>query len=177
MQATRNACAICRPRPLPLLLPAPLPALAQEIFGKTYVFPPNVREIESTRLEFDGGDTATLTIALTGQELQTWPMGLDGVYRMSPGELGLPLGVRGHWEDDGTFLLEYNSIGNNDYVFLRMKFAGDSVTIDSWRRRTRSAWASKATCGNRVAQLRRSRCMKVDNLFRQPCAGHAALDD
>lgn len=110
---------------------APLPALAQEISGKTYVFPPNVREIESMRLDFDEADTATLTIGLTGRDLQTWPVGLDGMYRLSPGEQGLPLGTRGHWEDDETFLFEYNNIGNNDYVFLRMKYAGDSVTIDS----------------------------------------------
>ena len=115
----------------------------QEISGKTYVFGPNAREIESLQLDFAGADTAdtadtagaadtaTLTIDLAGSDLQTWPVGLDGVYRLSPGENGLPLGVRGHWEDDGTFLFEYNSIANNDYVFLRLKYAGDRVTIDS----------------------------------------------
>lgn len=111
--------------------PEPLPALAQEVSGQTYVFAPNVREIESMRLDFDGSDTATLTIGLTGRDLQTWLVGLDGVYRLSQGEHGLPLGVRGHWEDGQTFVFEYNSIANNDYIFLRMTYGDGVVTVDS----------------------------------------------
>jgi hypothetical protein len=85
--------------------------------------------MESAGLDFDGSDVATLRIKFAGQPLQTWPVGLDGVHRMSAGRLDLPQGLRGHWEDDATFLLEYDNIANNDHAFLRFHFAGDGVTV------------------------------------------------
>ena len=47
----------------------------------------------------------------SGGEEQAWPIGLDGVLRMSEGMYGLPQGVRGEWVDDTTFVLEYDNIG------------------------------------------------------------------
>ena len=50
---------------------------------------------------------------------------------MSKGPYDLPQGTRGEWVDDKTFVAEYDNIGNNDHIFLRMRFAGDAVTIEA----------------------------------------------
>jgi hypothetical protein len=50
---------------------------------------------------------------------------------MSAGEFGLPQGLRGGWMDERTFALEYDNIGNNDHVHMRLSFADDRVTIES----------------------------------------------
>jgi hypothetical protein len=70
-------------------------------------------------------------IKLAGSELQTWPVGLDGVHRISNGPNDLPQGARGEWVDDSTFMLEYDNIANNDHIFLRIRFMGDGVTVEA----------------------------------------------
>ncbi len=113
--------------------PASLPAIAQEISGKTFVFADNALGIESMGIDFNGGTEpaeATMRIKTAGSDPQTWPLGLDGVLRMSKGPYGLPQGARGEWVDDKTFVAEYDNIGNNDHIFLRMRFTGDTVTIE-----------------------------------------------
>jgi CubicO group peptidase (beta-lactamase class C family) len=120
-------------RPPAAKAPAPLPPIAQEISGKTFVFADNALGIESMGFDF-GGSTdpaeATMRIKTAGSTLQTWPLGLDGVLRMSKGPYDLPQGVRGEWEDDKTFVAEYDNIGNNDHIFLRLRFAGDAVSVE-----------------------------------------------
>jgi hypothetical protein len=58
------------------------------------------------------------------------PVGLDGVYRLSPGEYDLPQGNRGHWIDAQTFMLEHDEIANNDHILFLMQFAGDRVIVE-----------------------------------------------
>jgi hypothetical protein len=70
-------------------------------------------------------------IKLAGSELQTWPVGLDGVHRISNGPNDLPQGARGEWVDDSTFMLEYDNIANNDHIFLRIRVMGDGVTVEA----------------------------------------------
>jgi hypothetical protein len=70
-----------------------------------------------------------MRIKLADRDLQTWPVGFDGVYRMSEGPYGLEQAARGQWVDDKTFVFEYDNIGNNDHVFLRLTFAGDTVKV------------------------------------------------
>ena len=72
-----------------------------------------------------------MRITLTERGPQTWPVGLDGVYRLSEGEYGLPLGMRGHWEGGQAFVAEYHSIANNDDIFLRMRITQYGVCKDA----------------------------------------------
>jgi hypothetical protein len=110
---------------------APLPATASTISGKIFVFDPNRIDIEALGVEFDGSATAILHITPAGGEMQEWPIGLDGVYRMSAGNFDLPQGLRGEWVDDNTFTCEYDNIANNDHVFLRMRFVDDRVLVEA----------------------------------------------
>jgi len=109
---------------------APLPEIAAKISSNTYVFEPNPLGVDALRIEFDDSDEAQLYLTLTGnEEPQNWPIGLDGVFRMSPSDFGLPQGVRGSWKDDGTFVMEVDSAANNDHAFYTIRFVEDRILI------------------------------------------------
>lgn len=110
---------------------APLPETARAISGNTYIFEPNPTNIETLRLVFDESSQATLDIKSFGGLLETLPVGLDGVYRMSNGNFDLPQGRRGEWIEADTFLIEYDNIGNNDHVFFKLHFAGDRLLMEA----------------------------------------------
>lgn len=112
-------------RPVPSL-----PKTAKAISGKTFVFGPNPLELEAAGLEFDGSADAVLHIKLAGGKLESLPMGLDGVYRMSRGEYDLPQGLRGSWTNVNTFVFEYDNIANNDHTIIRMRFKGSLVEME-----------------------------------------------
>ncbi|NYT19542.1 MAG: serine hydrolase [Methanosarcinales archaeon] len=116
------------PAPLPV---APLPEMAREISGKSFTFDPNPLGVEKMRLEFNDSDEAIIYLMLTEEgEMPPWPIGLDGVYRLSPGDNGLTLGLRGYWADEHTFVLEYDEIANNGHIILWMRFEGDRVVME-----------------------------------------------
>jgi CubicO group peptidase (beta-lactamase class C family) len=123
------AAVAAPPSPKPV---APAPAMAERISGRTFVFDPNPLEIEACSLEFTADPAvAVFRITHNGGKIEPWPVGLDGVYRTSEGEFGLPQGLRGGWLDERTFALEYDNIGNNDHILIRLSFAGDRVTVES----------------------------------------------
>lgn len=108
----------------------PLPASARSISAKTFVFEPNPLGLASARFNFDGSATAVMYLTFNGDaELHAWPVGLDGVYRMSRGSYGAPQGVRGSWADDRTFVFEYAGIANNDHWAYWVRFEGHRVTM------------------------------------------------
>jgi CubicO group peptidase (beta-lactamase class C family) len=109
---------------------AALPPSAQEISGKVYAFGPNPAEVDALGLAFDDSAEATLLITPAGSDqLLSWPIGLDGAYRFSQGDFGLPQGLRGAWADDGTFVLEYDGIAANSHVIYRIQFTGDRMLV------------------------------------------------
>lgn len=111
---------------LPVL---PLPEMARSISGKTYVFEPNPAEIQSISLEFDTSSEAIIFVEVSGESLTSHKVGLDGVYRFSPGFDGRPSVYRGTWTDAQTFFLEYDGITNNDHAFFNFRFDGDQVEV------------------------------------------------
>jgi CubicO group peptidase (beta-lactamase class C family) len=116
------------PAPRPVL---PLNETARRISGKTFVVDPNPLEIEELSLEFSDAAGAVFRFSHAGGKLDSWPVGLNGVYRMSEGPFGLPQGLRGEWADEKTFALEYDNIANNDHFLLRLTFEGGGVVIES----------------------------------------------
>jgi CubicO group peptidase (beta-lactamase class C family) len=105
----------------------PLPDVARLISGKKYVFESNPAKVESIALDFDDSSEATLHLRPAGGPLFSPLVGLDGVFRFSPGPDGRPTAFRGGWIDSQTFLLEYDGISNNDHIFFRFRFEGDRV--------------------------------------------------
>ncbi|HEU5299278.1 MAG TPA: serine hydrolase [bacterium] len=122
--------AVVRVAQPPSAAAAVLPAAAKRVAEKTFVFEANPLAIEAMRLSFRGTSEAVVhfRFAEDGRAV-SWPVGLDGIHRFSPGEYGLPLGLRGVWTDESTFAVEYDSIGNNDHMFMRMRFEGDRVVV------------------------------------------------
>ncbi len=115
------------PAPKPV---APLPETAGVISGKTFVFEPNPLEIEKLRLEFNDSAEAILYVTFTRGQMTPWQIGLDGVYRMSPGDYNFLQGHRGYWADSRTFVLEHDEIANNVHITVRMRFEGDHVVVE-----------------------------------------------
>jgi hypothetical protein len=111
-------------------LPTQLPPVAAAISGQTFVFEPNQAGLECLRLEFDDSAEAVLQMASTGVSPVSLAIGLDGIYRLVPGEYDLPQGLRGYWADAQTFVLERDAIANNEHFAYRMRFEGDHVTIE-----------------------------------------------
>jgi len=109
---------------------APLPDTARAISGRTFVFGPNPFGVEASCLEFDDGSDAVWHVTLSGGTPVSWPVGLDGVYRMSEGQYDLPQGLRGSWTDARTFAIEYDNIANNDHTLIRMRFDGSQVMVE-----------------------------------------------
>ncbi|MGB8817100.1 MAG: serine hydrolase [Rhizobiaceae bacterium] len=107
----------------------PLPPLAAGISGRTYELKPNPMMLKSIRLDFGAKDTAQLALAFTDAQPRSHVIGLDGVYRMSPGELGIPAGMRGSWENGHTFIAEYDGIAFIDAFDLRLDFKGGRVSF------------------------------------------------
>jgi CubicO group peptidase (beta-lactamase class C family) len=131
------------PHPVPAL-----PGIATAISGKTFLMAPNPFGIESVRLVFDAAPQARLQITfIDGTPSPLAAVGLDGIYRLTPGMnldrsghpfvdfQNLSVGLRGGWTGAQTFVLEYDTIVNYYYYQLQMNFNGDKLYL-AWCERT-----------------------------------------
>ncbi len=114
------------PEPGPV---APLPEMARLISGRTYVFDPNPAALQSVAVVFDDSSEARIVSESNGRVVSSGTVGLDGVYRFSPGPDGRPLAHRGAWSDAQTFFLEYDGITNNDHSLFQFRYEGDQVEV------------------------------------------------
>jgi hypothetical protein len=123
--------------------------VAGEISGKTFHFDPNPFLLESLQLEFNDSAEATVQFGFTdGQKTPPARLGLDGLYRMTPGLnldrafhgfadfKNLTVGMRGTWVDGKTFRLEYDTLVNRYFYLLEMQFNGDQVSMQAAERGT-----------------------------------------
>ncbi len=125
-EAVASVAAAPTPSPVP-----PLPETAQTISGRTYAFEPNPLTLHTLTLDFAVPGDPTLRLTFIGDEpVRSSTIGLDGVFRMSPGEFGFPIGERGYWQDDNMFVVDYDQIANIDPYMLQLRFEGDGVTMD-----------------------------------------------
>lgn len=111
------------PEPVP-----PLPDMAKNISGKTYVVESNPFGIEAIALSFEGQEEALLNLSLE-EEQQTLPIGLDNVYRISPGGEFGPLALKGFWKTDNEFVFYYNEVSNINNYQVNMTFEGKQVAV------------------------------------------------
>ena len=134
MQKLQDALTAIQQPPDPQPV-APLPPTAALISGVTYKLEPNALGIQTVRLDFDESAEASMLMTFTGNP-EGFPskIGLDGVYRMSPGEYGHPTGQRGYWADEQTFVMEYDRISNHNAYVLQVRFEGDQVEITAAER-------------------------------------------
>ena len=101
-----------------------------QISDKTCVFEPNPVVLQSIGIKFNGSSEATAYYEAEGGPRVSFVIGLDGVYRFSPGPDGRPAAYRGTWIDPQTFFLEYDGITNNDHSMFTFRFEGDQVEVN-----------------------------------------------
>jgi CubicO group peptidase (beta-lactamase class C family) len=117
------------PKPVP-----PLPEIARKVSGRRCALDANPYGLASASLVFrEGADAATIRLsssAPTGERSElTLPIGLDDVYRIAPGRLGMPAAAKGFWETDTSFVINLNEIGNINNWRITMTFEDDRVTV------------------------------------------------
>ena len=114
----------------PASKPVPdLPLTARKISGKTYIFDPNNLGFISFSLSFEKKNEASLRLIDDDQE-ETNSIGLDGVYRFSPNSrFGLPEALRGYWESEREFYLEYNEFAGNHLYRIWFCFEENSARM------------------------------------------------
>ena len=112
-----------------------LPETAHVISGKTYAFEFSPLDLKTIRWDFDDSGQAHLFVTFYNQPEQDLLVPMNGIYRTYPiGEHALPLGVRGTWLDEGTFLFDYDATANGEGYSLELRFDGDRVTVNSKER-------------------------------------------
>jgi CubicO group peptidase (beta-lactamase class C family) len=111
-------------------VPAPvsdLPAMAKAVSGVSYALPRNASRLDGLSFTFNGKNEAQLKVKYLGADL-SFPVGLDGVYRLGPyGPLKLLAGATGHWTSDTDFLLDLNFIANINHYTVAIHFEGDQI--------------------------------------------------
>ncbi len=111
----------------------PLPETALRISGKTYIMDEgNFLGWEELRATFPGGSEAMFSL-LAGGVWVEFPIGLDGIFRVASEELGYPdeelAAIRGWWESERVFLLEYDFLFIAEHNILRFIFEEDRLEI------------------------------------------------
>jgi CubicO group peptidase (beta-lactamase class C family) len=114
-----------QPRPAP-----PLPQIAAKVSGQTYVMDANSSGLVSCSLTFRSQEEAVLGVSIV-EDSQTLELrvGLNNVYRISPGRFGLPAAARGFWQTDNVFALDLDEAGNINRWRILMTFRDDRVTV------------------------------------------------
>jgi hypothetical protein len=112
------------------------------VSGRTFRFDANDAGLEWFALTFGPTGEGRIDLSLSDQYherrgLRSSPMGLDGVFRISPtGRFGLPIAARGRWSDERTFEVIYDEIANTHVYDIRIEFDGNSAR---WRMSDRTA--------------------------------------
>jgi hypothetical protein len=125
-----QAAAVPPFEPLP---PPPLPQTAERVSGRTYALHDNPTGLTHMALTLCEPDEAGLRITAAAGPAGTpeweWRAGLEGVPRTAPGRYGLPAAATGGWNDDHTFSILVDEIGNNHRWELTLIFQGDSLAV------------------------------------------------
>ena len=119
------ALSEARPKPVP-----PLPEMAHTVSGQTYVLDTNMFGLKALSLTFQEQEQALFRVS-TAEDNQTieLPVGLDNVFRIAPGRFGLSAALKGSWETDSIFVLDFDEIGNINHWRIRVTFEGDKVAL------------------------------------------------
>jgi hypothetical protein len=101
------------------------------ISGRKYVVEANPRGLKSFSLTFSGPSEAVVLLESTDGRVEERPLGLDGAPRLSPGgRFGLPVALQGRWENNNTFVFDYDEMANINSYRFRLTFFQDDVSIE-----------------------------------------------
>jgi hypothetical protein len=113
--------------PKPSAVPTP-PEIAQKISGKTFVFDVNPMNFKRLSLDFvTKKNEALLTLSYRDRNLQV-PVGLDNVYRLTKAA-GYLRAYRGFWENDSTFVIDYQIVDFSERGKIRVAVEADKIIV------------------------------------------------
>jgi CubicO group peptidase (beta-lactamase class C family) len=107
-----------------------LPAVAQSLSGKTYAIAENPWSWKTLSFTFQQGADAAL-VSADGSPLM--PIGLDNLYRVTEMPESRPLMLRGRWENESDFVIDYPTLNaalgeTSDYA-IRLTFVGKEMDL------------------------------------------------
>ena len=110
---------------------APATSMSKVISGRKYVVETNPRGLKSFSITFSGPNEAVVHLESTDGRVEERPVGLDGIPRLSPGgRFGLPVAMQGRWENNHTFVFDYDEVANINSYRYRLRFIHDDVGIE-----------------------------------------------
>jgi hypothetical protein len=113
-----------QPEPVP-----PLPEMALQVAGQKFVLGDNPYGLLSVSLAFPEDAEAVLSLSFADGSQTDWLIGLDNVFRFSPGRYSLTASAKGWWETDNVFVVHLDEIGNIDQRRIGASFEDDQVTL------------------------------------------------
>jgi len=124
----------------PAAEPVPtLPETAATISGQTFYFDPNELDFKFIGLTFTpGADEFLFNLSYRDRNLLL-PAGLDNVYRVT-WQYSYWRAYKGRWENDATFLIDYQLADFSEWGSLRLVFDRNRVTVQFREGRTGSQW-------------------------------------
>jgi len=108
-----------------------IPKIATAVSGQTFVLDQNPIGLKEMSFLFTSKDAASLSIGFVDGRREVRPIGLNGIPLVSPnGRFGLPVAVKGFWQDERTFVLDYDEVGNINHFRFKVNFRDDTVGIE-----------------------------------------------
>ena len=111
--------------------PGSMPNTAAAVSGQTFVLDENPIGLKEMSFVFTSKDAASVNIGFVDGRKEVRQIGLDGVPRVSPkGRFNLPVAVKGSWQDERTFVLDYDELGNINHFRFKVNFRENAVGIE-----------------------------------------------
>ena len=129
LEASIRKAATERPTPV-----GPAPELAKAVSGKTYRLDDNPLHLETFSLNLADPNPTWEVTAASGRTDRpatrfTGPIGLDGLFRMTPPSRRGVDAVKGTWLDDHTLVVDRRILGHGETERWTTTFDGDKVDI------------------------------------------------
>jgi CubicO group peptidase (beta-lactamase class C family) len=107
----------------------PLPEIAGRVSGQTYVLDANQLGLQSLSLTFQEEEEGLLNLTFIDGNQVEYLVGLDNVFRISPGRFGLPAAAKGWWASENVYVIHIDEIGNINQWRINATFEDDQVTV------------------------------------------------
>jgi len=108
-----------------------MPKTATAVSGQNFVLDQNPIGLKEMSFAFTSKDSASVRLSFVDGRKEVHAIGLNGTPLTTPnGRFGLPVAVKGYWQDERTFVLDYDEVGNiNDFRF-KVNFHESTVGIE-----------------------------------------------
>jgi CubicO group peptidase (beta-lactamase class C family) len=118
-------------RPSPV---GPVPETAKQVSGKVYAFGSNVLNLRTLALNLSDTNpsfefVSTGSASTTTTYGNSGPLGLDGTYRTGGRARFGVNAAKGSWQDEKTFVLDLQTLGNDDARKFTLTFEGPNVDL------------------------------------------------